>query len=362
MASKDFEIQQLFKAYRAGLVSEELFSQQMDELCAAGNGQGAASKTSPPARIRAVTGDAGLDAPGGMARLMQKGKTYDRSVEDLGNIVALEHVNVTVSDQEQALLFYVNGLGLTRDPFMMTGPANMWVNVGRQQFHLPTSKPQVLRGHVGVVVSDYAALPQRLSRIRENLAGTRFVFHEGDGYVEARCPWGNRIRCFAPTKRFGAMAVGIPYVEFEVPAGAADGIARFYSQILGAQAAPLEDAHGRFACVTAGTGQNLYFRETERPLPPYDQHHIQIYINDFSGPHRRLAEKGLIIQESDQHQYRFQDIVDPDNGQVLFTIEHEVRSMKHPLYLRPLVNRNPSQSIIGYAPGADGQNWAMTAN
>jgi len=27
--------------------------------------------------------------------------------------------------------------------------------------------------------------------------------------------------------------------------------------------------------------------------------------------------------------------------------------------LRPLVNRNPSQSIIGYAPGADAQNWAM---
>jgi len=43
---------------------------------------------------------------------------------------------------------------------------------------------------------------------------------------------------------------------------------------------------------------------------------------------------------------------------MLHTIEHEVRNMKHPLYLRPLVNRNPSQSIIGYAPGADGQNCA----
>jgi len=45
-------------------------------------------------------------------------------------------------------------------------------------------------------------------------------------------------------------------------------------------------------------------------------------------------------------QYRFQAIVDPEDGKELFTIEHEVRSMKHPLYLGPLVNRNPPQSIM----------------
>ena len=364
MASKDFEVRQLLKAYRNGFISEGLFNQQMDELCgAAGNGKGSSAASAPrPARVRKLTGDASLDAPGGMAKLMQPGKTYDRVAEDLGNIVALEHVNVTVPDQEKAALFYINGLGLTRDPYMMTGPGNMWVNAGRQQFHLPISKPQVLRGHIGVVVSDYEALAQRLTRVREALADTRFECHERDGYIEAVCPWGNRIRCFAPNQRFGPMAVGIPYVEFDVPTGTADGIARFYSEIMGAQAAPLEDSHGRFACVTAGTGQNLFFRETDRPVPPYDQHHIQIYINDFSGPHRRLVAKGLIIQESDQHQYRFQDIVDPDSGKVLFNIEHEVRSMKHPLFLRPLVNRNPSQSIIGYAPGDDARNWAMTSN
>jgi hypothetical protein len=53
---------------------------------------------------------------------------YDRSAEDLGNIVALEHVNVTVPDQQLATLFYVTGLGLTRDPYLMTGTKNMWVN------------------------------------------------------------------------------------------------------------------------------------------------------------------------------------------------------------------------------------------
>jgi len=363
MASKDYEVQQLLRAYRSGIISEKLVTQEIDKLCAAGNGEAAPTRSPErTARPRPVTGDAGLDAPGAMTRLSAKGKTYDRTTEDLGNIVALEHVNVTVPDQVKAALFYVNGLGLTRDPYMMTGPANMWVNAGRQQFHLPTSKPQVLRGHVGVVVSDYEALPQRLTRVRDALSETRFECHEREGYVEAVCPWGNRIRCFAPNQRFGPMAVGIPYVEFDVPAGTAAGIARFYSEIIGAQAAPLDDKNGRFACVTAGNGQNLFFRETDRPIAPYDQHHIQIYINDFSGPHRRLAAKGLITQESDPHQYRFQDIVDPESGMVLFTVEHEVRSLKHPLYLRPLVNRNPSQSIIAYAPGEDAQNWAGASN
>jgi quercetin dioxygenase-like cupin family protein len=38
MATKDFEVQQLFKAYRKGVISEQLFAQQMDELVSAGDG------------------------------------------------------------------------------------------------------------------------------------------------------------------------------------------------------------------------------------------------------------------------------------------------------------------------------------
>src|SRR5271167_3820380 len=224
MASKEFEVQQLLKAYRKGIISEECFSEQMTDLGATGNGHGAATVSQQRVpQIMGVTGDASIDS-GALFKAMKGGKAYDRTAGDLGNIVALEHVNVTVPDQEKATLFYINGLGLTRDPYMMTGPANMWVNVGRQQFHLPTSKPQVLRGHVGLVVSDYGALPRRLGRVREALAGSRFECHERDGYIEATCPWGNRLRCYAPNKRFGMMQLGIPYVEFDVPAGTADGI------------------------------------------------------------------------------------------------------------------------------------------
>jgi hypothetical protein len=357
MARKEFEVQQVLKAYRKGIISEELLAKEMAELGGAADRNGAAAKPQRAPGMRGVTGDVSIDG-GELFKSMREGRTYDRAAGDLGNIVALEHVNVTVPDQEKATLFYINGLGLTRDPYMMTGPANMWVNAGRSQFHLPTGKPQVLRGHIGVVLSDTDLLRQRLESVREALTGTRFECHEGDGFIETLCPWGNRIRCYAPNNRFGPMALGIPYVEFDVPRGAADGIARFYGQIMGALSAPLEDGQGRFACVTAGNGQNLFFRETDRPIPAYDQHHIQIYINDFSGPHRRLLTKGLITQESDPHQYRFQDIIDPDTGKVLFTIEHEVRSMRHPLYLRPLVNRNPAQNIMRYEPGSDARNWA----
>ncbi len=48
------------------------------------------------------------------------------------------------------------------------------------------------------------------------------------------------------------------------------------------------------------------------------------------------------------------------SGETLVTVEHEVRSMKHPLYARPLLNRNPAQSNTRYAPGHEIQAWSMT--
>ena len=125
-------------------------------------------------------------------------KTYDRAAEDLGNSVHLEHVNVQIPDQRIAGLFYVVGLGLTRDPYLNVADNNMWINVGRSQFHLPTGNPQVLRGHTGIVMEGREALLARLADVRKKLDGTRFDFAEHNDYVEATCPWGNRIRCYEP--------------------------------------------------------------------------------------------------------------------------------------------------------------------
>ncbi len=280
-------------------------------------------------------------------------ETYDRTTQDVGNIVALEHVNVRVPDQQLAILFYVVGLGLTRDPYLMTGLENMWINIGQQQFHLPTGDPQVVRGHVGLVISDLDELPGRLAAVKRELKGTKFDYAVEDKHIRVVSPWGNAIRCHAPGPAFGEMTLGMPYVEFAVEPGAADGIARFYRAALGAQAAVVRNGGGAAARVTVGPHQELIFRETAAAIPPYDGHHLQVYIANFSGPHRWLKERGLVTEESNWYQYRFQDLVDPETGRVLFTIEHEVRSLLSPLYLRPLVNRNPAQRQPTYQRGRD---------
>jgi hypothetical protein len=276
---------------------------------------------------------------------------FDRKREDLGNIVALEHVNVTIPDQRLATLFYVIGMGFTRDPYLNVGDENMWINVGQQQFHLPTRAPQVVRGHVGIVVPDTKALVARLAAVRLKLAETRFGYSEEATCVRVTCPWGNELRCHPPQPRFGDMTLGIPYVEFSVPRGSAAGIARFYEQAF--RVAPELSAGVRAATtVPVGRDQTLIFRETDA-VPPYDGHHIAIYVADFSGPHRFLDERQLVTEESDAHQYRFRMLADPESGAPLFEIEHEVRSLKHPMWGRAFINRNPEQTQRGYRRGRD---------
>jgi hypothetical protein len=280
-------------------------------------------------------------------------QTYDRTREDTGNIVALEHVNVTIPDQRPATAFYIAGMGFTRDPYVQVGLDNMWVNIGRSQCHLPNGNPQRLRGTIGIVVPDLGELAQRLTKVTRWLEGTQFGFQVHADRIEATCPWGNRFRCHAPSAEFGPAELALAYVEFDVLRNAAEGIARFYREALRASTATEQRGGDAVARVDAGAFQQLLFRETSDPLPPYDNHHIQIYIADFSGPHRFLIERGLITEESNEHQYRFRDIVDLDSGRLLFTIEHEVRSLRNPLYARPLVNRNPAQTNNDYVRGHD---------
>ena len=305
-------------------------------------------------------------------------KRFDRSAEDLGNVVGLEHVNLIVPDHQVATLFYITGMGFTRDPFLNTGVRNMWVNMGRSQFHLPLATPgqsaQVLRGHVGMVVPDTSAVARTLGMLQEPLKHTKFAFKERNSRLDVTCPWGNQLRVYAPDERFGPIQLGIPYVEFDVPAGTAEGIARFYGEVLGAfttvengttkngaKNGHAKKAGAKAAKVTVGYRQYLIFRETDALLPAYDGHHLQLYLANFSAPHKKLVDMKLDLEESNQHQYRFYDIADPKNGKKLYRLEHEIRSMTHPLYARPLVNRNPAINNNVYAPGYEDRSWAMPA-
>ncbi|MBT3536415.1 MAG: hypothetical protein HN478_21225 [Rhodospirillaceae bacterium] len=283
---------------------------------------------------------------------------FDRTAEDLANVVGLEHINVKVPDQRLATLFYMTGLGFTRDPYLMTGVVNMWVNIGRSQLHLPTGKAQVLRGRIGVVVPDLKFTAKSLKAVGPALKSTKFAFQSGRGYIDVTCPWGNKFRCHQAGPRFGAARLGMAYVLFDVPGGTAKGIARFYREILDTRATVKAFEKAPAAHVAVGQDQQLIFREKAGRLAKYDGHHLQLYVNDFSGPHGKLRDRGLISEESNQYQYRFVDIVDPDNGRKLYAVEHEIRSMTHPLYARPLINRDPGLTNNNYVPGYQDSPWA----
>jgi hypothetical protein len=288
----------------------------------------------------------------------EKLKQYDRDSQVVGNIVHLEHFNVIVGDQRLATLFYVVGLGGTRDPYIFPGLENMWVNFGRTQVHLPNrgnKAPEVLRGTAGFVVPSLDDLVKRLEHAGREMkrvapeAANRFSFKRQKDFVETTCPWGNRVRCHAPAPEFGRTELGLAYVDFDVPQGTAEGIARFYNQVM---RAPARFSKNRTS-VNIGRDQKLHFTETAKPLPEYDNHHIQVYIADFASPYHWLKERDLINMETDAEEWRFQWITDPQDGSKLFQIEHEVRSMKHRLFNRPLVNRNHGVTNLNFVPGAD---------
>ena len=244
---------------------------------------------------------------------------------------------------------------------MNTGLANMWINVGKSQFHLPTGEPWVLRGAIGLVTPDRDALLKRLDGVKKQLAGTKFAVKENNDYVEVTCPWGNRFNMHSPdVERFGAINLGMPYLEFDVPKGTAKGIEKFYRKVFGAKTKLEGNGSGRGRPdqrrLSPGTAVP---RDRSGKIPAYDGHHIQVYVQDFSGPYKELVKRELLTEESNAYQYRWENIVDLDTNETLFEIEHEIRSMTHPLYARPLVNRNPTQSQQSYQMGGDAWDWEI---
>jgi len=291
---------------------------------------------------------------------MQSATAFNRSEGDLGNIVALEHVNLAIPDQALATIFYAMGMGFTRDPYLMTGITNMWMNLGRNQFHLPTGKPMVLRGNIVIVTPSRSALLERLASVQDLLKGTAFSVEEHADHVMVTCPWGNRLKCYEPAPEFGPISLGMPCIEMLVDHGSAKPIAHFYREIMSAKAVTGKDQAGVYARVSVGPSQALIYREADSTdKRPYDNHHLQIYIADFSGPYQRLKARNLVSLEDSVHQYRFKDVIDLESGKVLHHIEHEIRSLMHPLYARPLINRNAERNIQNFVPGQEAYVWTL---
>lgn len=166
-------------------------------------------------------------------------------------------------------------------------------------------------------------------------------------------------------KEYSSMeCLGIDYVEFRCPSGTARKIAEFYECVFGAVTDVVtipsvtgeEEDETDIAIVACGevnregrAAQNIIFKESNLPMEPYDGHHIAIYagetVSDFELVFKNCEQAGLVWVNprfSDKamsltgakkwNQFRFKDILDLKSGKVIFTLEHEVRSVDHSSY------------------------------
>ena len=192
---------------------------------------------------------------------------------------------------------------------------------------------------MGIVMADLDALLTRLEGIAPRFTNTAFSFARRQDRVDVTCPWGNRFRVHRSIAGFGDSR-GIAYLDSPVPPGAVKTIAEFYSSCMGAPSQLSTGARGgAFTKICVGPGQRLVYRESKQANTPYDGHHIAVYVADFSGPYAWLSRRDLVSSEDNEHQYRFETLVGPRGRKAVWQLEHEIRSLHHPLWQRSLVNR-----------------------
>jgi hypothetical protein len=264
-----------------------------------------------------------------------------QSSPEIGSVVMLEHVNLRVPDHRLATLYFVEGLGLTRDPFRMVGTRNMWVNAGHHQFHLPIGPASPLPGEVGVVVPDLDGARRQLEAVEPELAGTAFSAAREGPTLATTTPWGHRVRVHGQGSLPGRMPQALAYVDFWVRPGTAEGIGAFYRERLECPVEPARLEGDVAAIVTMGSYQVFRFRERPDGGTVSNDNHVAIYLTRYRSLYAELDKRGLVMERDEDEQFRFCDIADPGTGEVLFTFEHEVRSLHHHGYRRPLVNRIP---------------------
>ncbi len=146
---------------------------------------------------------------------------FDRARESLGNVVELQHVNLQVPDPLLATAFYITALGLTRDPYLITGIVNMWANVGVSQFHLPTGDAAGAARPIGLVTPDLELLVQQLQRCAAAARRHKPTASPGrQGMSMSPAPGATASACHAPDRSASAaINLGMPYVEFDVATG-----------------------------------------------------------------------------------------------------------------------------------------------
>jgi len=271
-------------------------------------------------------------------------KRFDN--REIGSITHFEHVNFRVPDHRLATLFFIEGLGFTRDPTRMVSVRNMWVNAGQQQFHLPLGEAAPFAGEVGVTVPSLRETEQRLAGIARELRETKFSVRRDGETLEAISPWGHRIRVHQQGPQSGRLPQAVPYVRFQVPSGSATGIATFYAEIFSAPVTVRGRAGRKQAKVTVGINQHFHFDETPGLVLPEHPNHVAVYVTAYRSIYDRMRRARLLMAPDRDDQFRFAKLADPESGAVLFEFEHEVRSLHHPDYFKPLANRVPVPYLV----------------
>ena len=280
-------------------------------------------------------------------------QTFDRAAEDLGNSIHIEHVNVQIPDQR------IGDAVLRRGP---RAHARSLPMVVRQQ-HVDQCRPQPVPSADRPAAG--AARPHRHRDPRPR--GAARAPHRGAQEARRhalRFPRAQRLRRgdlpvgqSLPLLRARRRALRPHRARLSLcrvrRAGRHARTASRHSIARWSTRRPRwSNGDGTVARVTDRQGPApVQFRETDRPQPEFDGHHIADLRDEFLRP-APPAERAQARQPGGQpvpvplprHRRSRQ-------RRPLFTIEHEVRSVSHPMFLRPLVNRNPTQTNRNYAAG-----------
>lgn len=263
----------------------------------------------------------------------------------------------------------------------------VWINIGLQQLHLTddnSNQAQVINGKINLIYPNIQELCQRL---KEN--NIDFI-QKDHTHIITKCPFGNRFQItqqdllsgesgnkrrthwFGPSPLIlqgdasialpgkdgkSSLGLGIQSIEYDVPINTVESISKFYEKYFGILCSinqnssynnhdyKSSDDHFKQCSVPVGFHQNLIFSEKSGAPNRYVGEHICIYINDFVFAYENLQKDNLIYENErfPQFQYknvrdilkfnefRFKDIVD-EKGNLLFELEHEIRSCAHPSF------------------------------
>lgn len=265
---------------------------------------------------------------------------------EVGGIVHLEHVNFEVEDHDLVSIFFMAGLGFTRDPYTRTDEKNMAVNVGLQQYHLPRlGRPTPpMHGVIGHITPERDAVRARFRKLEKEgvFKGTPYSYKTKRGYHEIVSPWGVTMRLHPTGSLPFPKMLGINYVDIPVEPGKAEPILNFYKRVMRATGSIEKIGGKKAASVVMGPYQWTRFIET-KGLKDYDNNtfHIAYYVSHYNDVLDTVDAADAVIAGGQNQIFFFEKIFDPDNGDVIYSLQNEVRSFYHEDFMRPLVNRWP---------------------